>query len=76
VNWLEIYDALDRVKEQSHQVIRPAPRALVDAYRRTRTWLREIHARLRNDSTDRYGIRQLDLLTRKLDQDLKQHVAS
>ena len=42
VNWLELYDLLDRVKDRSEQVIRPAPRPLVDVYVRTRTWLREI----------------------------------
>jgi hypothetical protein len=73
VNWLEIYDILDRVRDQSMQVIRPAPRSLVDAYVRTRTWLREIHSRLRCDPADEYALRQLELLVTRLGRELLQH---
>ncbi len=75
VNWLEIHDLLDRIKDRSEQVIRPAPRLLVDAYVRTRTWLREIHPRLRNDPEDGYGRRQLATLIQRLHRELLQFAA-
>jgi hypothetical protein len=75
VNWLEIYDILDRVRDQPAQVIRPAPRPLVDAYVRTRAWLREIHSRLRCDPADKYALRQLDILITRLERELLQHTA-
>jgi hypothetical protein len=75
VNWLEIHDLLDRIKDRSEQVIRPAPRSLVDVYVRTRTWLREIHPRLRNDPEDGYGRRQLATLIQRLGRELLQFSA-
>lgn len=75
-NWLEIYDVLDRVKDERHTVIRPAPLRLVDSYIRTRTWLREIHPRLRDNPKDRYGRRQLATLITRLERDLSQYATS
>jgi hypothetical protein len=76
VNWLEIYDILDRVKDQSAKVLRPAPRALVDTYVHARTWLREFHPRLQNNPSDLYGRNQLDILIQRIERDLMQHAAT
>jgi hypothetical protein len=71
-DWLEIYDVLDGIKENSEKVLRPAPRQLVDAYRRTRTWIREIHPRLVHEPEDGYGRQQLEIMISRLSQDLVQ----
>jgi hypothetical protein len=73
---MAIHDVLDRVKEQPRKVIRPAPRRLVDVYVRTRTWLREIHPRLRADPADCYARRQLGTLIERLQRDLARHVTA
>ena len=58
---------LDRVKDNSEKVLRPAPPHLVDGYRRTRTWIREILPLLVNNPQDVYGRRQLATLSRRLE---------
>jgi hypothetical protein len=74
-DWLEIYDVLDRVKDQRPPVIRPVPRMLFDAYVRTPNWLRELHPRLREDPADSYGRKQLAAVIVRLERDLIQHYA-
>jgi hypothetical protein len=73
LGWLEIWDVLDGVKDNPDEVMRPAPRPLIDAYVRVRTVLREIHPMLLRNHEDIYARRELSTLIQKLERDLTFH---
>lgn len=69
-DWLEVFDALDTVKERGEESLRPAPRGLVVEYVRVRTWLREIYPRLQRHAQDSLGRLELDMLLKSLEREL------
>jgi hypothetical protein len=74
-DWIEARELLDPVKDDRQPVLRPAPRPLVEVYRRTRTWLREIHPRLHNDPTDRRSRTDLVTLIQNVEQALLEYAS-